>query len=114
MCAVPRNVQRHVVQLLAIAADEVLPCPFVSRGACARQRQLFQTQPGAELSFLLRRSVGRIQQKILAQNFIEDGSELPGRHAVSRSPAALVKSGSEICSRAGLGGAWHFTLTCPR
>src|SRR5208337_3761760 len=114
--AVARNVQRHAVQLLPVAADEVLPRPLVSGRTGARQHQFFQTQRGAKVSFLLHflfyRRVGGIQ-KIFAQNFIEDGGKLLGAHAVSHSPAALIKSRGEICSRAGLGGAWHFTLARP-
>jgi hypothetical protein len=52
MCAVARDVQRHAVQLLPVTADEVLPRALVSRGTGARQRQFFQTQPGAEVAFL--------------------------------------------------------------
>ena len=119
MGAVARNVQRHAVQLLPVAADEVLPRPLVSRGTGARQRQFFQTQRGAEVSFLFCRSVacrfvGRIRRKILAQNFIEDGRELLGAHAIGRSPAALVKSCSGVCSLAGLGGLGISRLACPR
>ena len=119
MGAVARNVQRHAVQLLPVAADEVLPRPLVSRRTGARQRQFFQAQPRAEVGFLFCRSAGRfsgrtlepkLSRKILAQNFIEDGRELLRAHGIGRGPAALVKSRSDVCSAGRIGR----TLACPR
>src|ERR1700681_17079 len=118
MSAVARDVQRHAVQLLPVAVDDALPSPLVSRGTGVRQRQFLQTQGGAEGAFLFGGNVGgicgrilrRILKKILAQNFVEDRRELLRVHVVSRSPAALVKSRSNVnvCSLGGLGGLWHF------
>ena len=87
MRAVARDVQRHAVQLLTVAADEVFPRAFVAGGTGARQRQFFQTQRCAEISLLFRRS----RRQILALNFFEDRRELFRAHAVGRGAAARIE-----------------------
>ena len=86
MHAVASNVQRHAVQFLTIAADEIFPGALVAGSTGARQCQFFEPQRGAEIGSLIRRSI----RNILALDIYQDHRELFRAHAIGRGAAARV------------------------
>src|ERR1700692_84042 len=104
MCSIAGNVQRHPVQLLPIAADEVLPGALVPGRAGTRQRQLLQMKSAAEFICLFRRR-WRVMREILAQNFTQDFRESLRTNAINGGATALVKSRGGVCAVAELRGS---------
>src|SRR6266404_1659205 len=103
MRCVARDVQRHGMQFVPVAADEVLPGAFVPRGAAASQNEFFQTQSTAEIGGFIRRS----QREILTLNIAQDRRKLRAIQPISHSAAAFVEGERLLVSQGGLGGCGH-------
>ncbi len=67
------DVDRDVVQLLAVARHEDFPGPFLAGGTGPGQRQLFHAQAGVKLGGLPGR---RIRRQVLGGYLVKDDSEL--------------------------------------
>src|SRR6266436_2211402 len=103
MRCVARDVQRHGMQFVPVAADEVLPGAFVPRGAAASQNEFFQTQSTAEIGGFIRRS----QREILTLNIAQDRRKWRATHPKTPSPAALGGGNPLLVPRGGWGGCGH-------
>src|SRR5580700_4483165 len=103
------------MELLPITADKVLPRPFVSRRARARQRQFFQPQSSAKAGNLLRRDAGRVSSRnkrragrhVLAQYFVENRRKAFGGHAIRCRSAALKQGCGGSRTVVGSVRFWH-------
>src|SRR6266446_3009110 len=98
MRCVARDVQRHGMQFVPVAADEVLPGAFVPRGAAASQNEFFQTQSTAEIGGFIRRS----QREVLALNVAQDCHKLLAVQTIRGSAAAFVERKRLLVSQGGL------------
>ena len=88
MGCVARDVQRHGMQFVPVAADEVLPSVLVPRGAPACHSEFFQTQSTAEIDGFIRRS----QREILTLNIAQDRRKLLTIQPIRRSAASTTFS----------------------
>src|SRR6267142_3689518 len=100
MRCVASNVQSHGMQLVPIAADEVLPGALVSRGAATCQDEFFKPQSSAKIGGFIWRS----QRQVLALNVAQDRRKLLAIQPIGRRAAAFVECERLLVSQGGLGG----------
>src|SRR6266849_6727500 len=103
MGCVARDVQRHGMQFVPVAADEVLPRALVPRGATPSQNEFFQTQSSAEIGSFARRSQG----EVLALNVAQDRHKLLAIQPIHRSAGTFVECECLLVCQGGLGGYGH-------
>src|SRR5580765_5117509 len=87
MSRVARDVQRHRMKFVPVAADEILPGALVPGGATSCQNEFFETQSSAEVGGFLRRS----QRQVFALNVAQDRRKLLAIQPIGSSPAAFVE-----------------------